>query len=1012
MQRHVATPTTSLVDLPSDILALITPYLELVDVITLSHRCGNTILKRTCANGGVKRLNSKVIESFGFRVPPIASYRHLTHLSLDFGKVRSAPVFPLWTLHLPPTLLSVRIVTAECGLECFVQPLSDDESDRYVRHCCSIEGFTPQLLCYRLPLLHTLHLRSKHFSTKLWNQCMVRRFMDHLPPSLTSLALPLWIQFRLSMWLPPPKIMQNLVELITPSDSQGLSLARDLCSHRTAASPLLTETTKLDTGSLAQVREADLKDFPSSFPSMLHLHLRDLDYNEAPKLAEYLPNLLSLKVNIKNLQRNSLNLPNSLTSLRVNAFADDIPGILRQLPRLTSFKEKYQHSDNSQLVLDCFPPQLKSLSVPRRALQVKCPTPNSLTSLKVLHLDSPTQFGYSADMASFFVNLERFKISRLPSSSLPNLPRSLRHLDTLLELEEAHKTCLDGLTSFAQDSVAAAVVSHLLPQVPINNFVGSVEFPSAVVQHILQLIPRSQIDTLDRLIDSFTLGDLKGNFPPSLTHLERHSSLMPAIMLARMPNLKYLSGTIGASLPHYMESSDPGWAAASRLDSNGSGEGITGDIGPLPELHELPDVRFPATLETLSLLLPRTFAIPPTEKVQPNQPATTASSRSLCIWPLLDTAPKLTTLELSFLPISQVLCLLHLPPTLTKLSMNLVDMSRPDWEADYELERFEVPALPPDWLPLLTSVSIYYGVSHIKYWLPRLRSFKLFDISTIIVPADLITPLQAESRTTSHALPLETDAVAIDDTQGDVITALNYEYLQRICRDRLFDSTARFGRTEFCVTWTSSAARTLPATVTSASLEYGAHQWQVYDEIEHWTRPSTLKESLNDFSWVSLLPASITHLALPMSEAPDYSNLTAFPAALRSLALEVRIINHKLFELLPRALTSLRITSPTDGLTTAIAKALPEGLLHFTFDGTGNYAEHECAMALPRGLLNLDFWPGLSSKNAYGHLPASLLRINIHHMSQPEQEELASIAFAELPNLRVFCDVERRPETF
>lgn len=117
-----------------------------------------------------------------------------------------------WAHSLPSTLERIDF-TFGGSLQIWMRPLPAP-CDPFLELVCCIDGFVPESMKCRFPLLSSLRLEGRTVtSMPIWNGPMLQQFVDELPPSLTSLCLlsPMFSRARSCMVVvPPPSVLQNL----------------------------------------------------------------------------------------------------------------------------------------------------------------------------------------------------------------------------------------------------------------------------------------------------------------------------------------------------------------------------------------------------------------------------------------------------------------------------------------------------------------------------------------------------------------------------------------------------------------------------------------------------------------------------------------------------------------------------------------------------------------------------------------------------------------------------------
>lgn len=954
----------SLAHLPDNVLALVTQHLALRDLVNLVSLSGYGLLILKCAMGGVKNLTVRPEDYFFYvanslsRILPLRQLTSLVIVCHADPNSRSTKIGS-WVATLPPTLLELRLCGDFAALGALLRPVDPLTDDVVTRFAVAEEGFVPLNLSSLFPALRVLQVACIFLDCRLWTRPLLRRFYEGLPPSLTSLHLP--VEFvtaygthrgrrrKSHLLLPPQEVLNNLLDFRLVGD-RPLRLD-DLLNTSVGA--------ELD-GALATDHLGELR-----FP-FLHLESLDLPLTPTPNLAllYQLSQLrtLHLRYCIPTQHGAALTLPPQLTKLTLSHIGQSLllSDLLRTVPNLLSFSLLVASTAQS-CTLDYLPPALTELSMftgcraelrltqtcelpttlTRLALgEPSCSSPDlnlqSLAHLTVLQLQMPPELRNM--IPPLPSSLTKLRIDNwLDPKILKNLPKTVTWLQCTSLFEALDQSAFEGLQTWSSSVVNERLRSYYAPWIPSGNF-------------YLTVASSYGPDTKESAFDvrNFPLLTHLAPFTPGEPSLPTEVQYLPASLVEiRSPGLRFNAKSVEE------EKAEEGDRVFPRVFSRTAAKQAS--------------YALPQTLRSLGLTAP---------SIVLDQDRGSIPS----IWPLLDTAPHLEHLCLLNLHHDRLRALKHLPTTITRLELWLADpLSK--IAARSVLDKLFASH---DWLPNLAHLDVDFAFP-LRCLIPqRIQQLATLQLDKMLVTSDVFAWPQ----------------FAKDEALGDFIT-LDATELHVHCLRYLIPQHLRSGIRSTVIEWNAESLAKLTSDPRIKTLVLLSHS--VFDDwpaSARCARPTSY-EALNDAQeeLASFLPRNLTSLDLGQFRPclnPRLLQPSLLPSSITTLSIgfqsksttgePVQETMKRLFSSLPN-LTDLTL-SFAGALDSSLAAALPRSLLRLALRLVWSVAD-DAFPALPEGLRYFSF---AQEQPIYKALPKSLVTL-VDHTSQtsPPSPDLSSL---------------------
>lgn len=941
---------SSLLTLPPSILSLFLRYLELDSLLKLTKLTGCKALWTQCTARGattdiIALRESALPLATAALVQELPTFFNLT--TLVIGDVL-CPIFPQRTLFLPRTLQSIKF-TFRNSISFFLRPVVEEDSDE-VKYFASHEGFTPILLCDYLPDLRILDLHRPFFAEM--RGAVIRRFLQHLPDQLRSLSLLIYAasaNYNIRDLMPPSSVLQNLNKL--KYLIRGVELSLDDLFGATCPIPD-------NIGAIDQASTSLLPSVPSEpfWESLQTLKLDDLRADSSWERLTCLRDLRTLELNIVKRQTPFTaetveiplsTLPPQLTDLtiqgvqRVSQLCALIQRSGRLLRRLLIDYERCSDIAHvgDQIITECahvtyLPPTLRTLEVfspvATYVIVLSAQLPPTLTSLSldsrlaqpIPDLDKLTSLTFlKANMQCIGVFEDGQQTLHLPASLtsiqaicydsyplasiLTQLPQSLRNLEGAFELSKASRFVLKGLAEWSLAAVAERTRALLIPHLPASSFRVRIYMDQKVSywakKHLADLV---EVNTIGNFVPVKTFQILQ-DLPSSLLRVRSRA-------------------TLHSMQPHLLPPSILSFDCSGKWDWPANLKPEIPQDHPVADPAELlldPINHLPATLEHLTLSTPKVLKV---------------NEERYLIWPLLETAPRLSSLALDLNPYIAPSALLTLPATLTKLviqgdmpfydnSWSVSELIRSRaaeqvWGTTLARHWIVWDFFPADWLPNLVHFTTRQILISLPCFIDRIHKFKTFRHSRMAILLQ-----QVIARLPNLPLDLDEDFLArlciqhflpphlrhLDDTPDAPEIKFGWDHVSLAALPQNLESLA-FRNGTFLTT-DDTLARLLPSTLTRFST-LGLSK-------RSFERLSYLPRSLRSFSaylWeptqIGDLPPDLTSLELDCSLTVELTPefLNKLPRNLRVLSLSSRYRSWRLtypssFAALPRNLIRLRL---------------------------------------------------------------------------------------------------------
>lgn len=744
-----------LLQLPPELLNPITRLLDPSSLFRLAVLAGNSTLTRVCRDyGGIHEIC--IVSEAQTKTPAllrnlIAPLRHLTRLQC--GKLAKSLSLHEWTKtgawiqSLPPTLLEISLFCAD-PIGVWLRPLDDANDSAFVKQYCQVDGQTAVSLRNVCPKLHSLFLWDRIPRTSR-PAPFFAFFLAHLPSSLTKLRMPLYHPASpIRAVLPPLAILQNLVEyrydgafappFCVPNPSifdkpqgDGTTYANvDALFQEVSPERLLEALPGLDFLTLnLSNKQNDLVD--QILPGLKDIHSvqyfcmqnkldilfsRDLPLPFPPQLRLlYFTAPIAFEAAV--VARFLTELP-LLEALQTRVIHNSAPAQVTQLPR--ALERMRIGGDPSKLRFCPFPPTLTRLCLLDRRHQYDIDL-SKCTKLTELELNYFVRGVVAKSPIRCFLPFLSTLILRNAVFHLPILkllPPTLSKIQIDLRLIQPDVPLLETLIEWSQVSVLRRIRDAYLPQFPLEELTISVG--------------------MNR---SFQLGMSKSQFVDYETglsdlHLEpaRGRAFLPASLTRYVTNRQ---------INHLLVEELPPGLTELRLES--SSWRIPGETRKSARRKTIRSIDLATAISDPKYMLPANLKHLET---RPRFVKLTGTSYQLRFFPLLETAPALTTLSLQ-LPAYDIptqMAILHLPPTITDLTILNEHVTHPI------MFPAGVASDLTGWLPNLTAFKGVHVHLLLSEWIPRLPTLKTIFVCRFAVVKSLTDKLPQPIQNRDHAV--------------------------------------------------------------------------------------------------------------------------------------------------------------------------------------------------------------------------------------------------------------------
>lgn len=936
-------------------------YETIIDILCLS---GDKHLKSHFVHHGAltevvattKKSITLLSRLFGFHLP----FSHLTRLVMDCP-LAVVPILPIWTGDLPPTLVEIRF-HFKGSAEVWLRPVDVENDDQYVKYVSSGNSYTSESMKERFPRLEILECEDEEVirgqgEDTVWNDPMKQRFMNELPPSLTSLRLDgFYCASGRYPMLPPLLVFQHLTRfsmavggaafgdlLATTSSPSSDNLLKGSVSKSSStdslrqlspsASPSAAPSRKQSSSSSSSV--APSRNSLAAFLSLTSLELRAIKYDHSAGLFKFLTSLQTLLLDFdlddRNLEegRNLFEPPSSLTSLSLAFSLSEINPLLPALPAsLTTLRLKVAQdgtealnlsdlpiaitqleiatSNNARLgALSGLPPNLRLLNL---SLNFAQGFELLLSHCEKLHTliiapEERADFGEASLPKHSLTHLSTGNYRPLTATELQSLPTTIKIIEGCFRVDH---TLLTRETKHWNDQIATNLIkSRFLSHLSLHKLHLTIQ----IDQRFLNSLPQTQMEDIV-CSDGAVNGTTQQNallFPPTLTTMAGITMSRPIDTLELPRGLIELDAAQWKwHMPHFGEDhkhekkSSVLQSVAELLTPGGHRKKISAESGLPPHLRSLV-VSNPTTTfqegEDLDYSFP--FHVS-----------------------LLATVPLLEVLTLH-VGASGEAFIAQLPRTLTDLTLQY--------------------KYPGQGAPLTLAA---------EAWPPRLRHLRLSHGPLHLSSLRLILP---------HLRTLYVDELRLSGPDAgsfaEDTTRLDSAFLRRHCRFSVLPRHTHVKHTIiYVIEWTKQTLLQLPRGLHTAVLKsFDPSNWSsarrefglwlpptlVKLNIGHWpavhpkvtsTLPRTLQELLvtaTDFNTDSYrhLPPGLLCLSLYAIDEFGPEEADALPKGLQSLAICSKRYKSGTFILFPQSLLRISFGDTEDEISETQLKHLPKSLL-------------------------------------------------------------------------------------